>query len=91
LTSFFQLEEPEQLKLSFYAVPSTIRRGESARLCYGVVNAESVRTIPPPAEDVRPSRSRCVAIMPQTDTDYRLTAGDDKGNIKTAGLTVTVR
>ena len=77
--------------LSFYAVPSTILRGETGQLCFGVANAESVRIEPPPAEGVWPSVSRCVAIMPETDTVYSLIAQDNKGNKKTANLTVTVR
>ena len=77
--------------LSFYAVPSTILRGETGLLCFGVANAESVRIEPPPAEGVWPSVSRCVAIMPETDTVYGLIAQDNKGNKKTANLTVTVR
>jgi hypothetical protein len=77
--------------LSFYAVPSTIRRGESAKLCYGAANAESVSIEPPPAEPVWPALSRCVAVTPHTDTDYRFMAKDDQGNARSADLTVTVR
>lgn len=77
--------------LSFYAVPSTIRQGETVQLCYGVAGAETVRIEPPPAESLWPSRSRCVAVAPQTDTEYRLIADDGKGDTKSAELTVTVR
>jgi hypothetical protein len=77
--------------MSFYAVPSTIRRGETAQLCYSVANAESVRIEPPPVEGIWPSLSRCVAVAPQTDTAYRFIAKDAQGNTKTADLTVTVR
>jgi hypothetical protein len=77
--------------LSFYAVPSTIRRGETAQLCYSVANAESVRIEPPPVEGIWPSFSRCVAVMPQADTNYRFIAKDEQGNSKTADLTVKVR
>ena len=77
--------------LSFYAEPSTIRRGETAQLCYGVAGTENVRIEPPPEDGVWPSRSRCVAVTPQMDTDYRLVAEDGRGNTQTADLTVTVR
>jgi len=77
--------------LTFYAAPSAIRRGETLQLCYGVANAESVRIEPPPADRVWPSLSRCVPVMPQTDTRYRFIAEDGQGNEKTADLTVTVR
>jgi hypothetical protein len=76
--------------LAFYAVPSTIRRGETAQLCYGAASAESVRIEPAPAEPVWPSQSRCVGIMPQANTTYRFIAQDGRGKAKTADLTVTV-
>ncbi|MDM7994723.1 MAG: hypothetical protein QUT30_03450 [Acidobacteriota bacterium] len=76
---------------SFYAVPSGIRPGETAQLCYSVVSADKVRIEPPPKEETWPSRSRCVAVSPGSDTTYRLTAEDAEGNSKTADLTVTVR
>jgi len=76
--------------LSFYAVPSILRQGETAQLCYGVANAESVRIEPPPGEAVWPSRSRCVPVAPRADTRYRIFARDNTGNTETADLTVTV-
>ena len=76
--------------LSFYAVPSIIRRRETAQLCYGVANADSVRIEPPPKEDTWPSLSRCVTVAPQKDTVYRFMAKDSQGNVKTADLTITV-
>ncbi len=76
---------------AFYAVPGAIRRGETAKLCYSVINVESVRIEPPPAEDVWPSRSRCVSVAPQTDSTYKFIAKDSEGNTKTAALTIAVR
>ena len=77
--------------MSFYAMPAAIRRGSTAQLCYSVVNAESVQIEPKPAEDVWPSRSRCVTVTPESDTAYRLFAKDAQGNTKTADLTITVQ
>ena len=76
---------------AFYAVPPSIRRGETARLCYSVISAENIHIEPPPAEDVWPSRSRCVTVAPQTDTTYKIIAKDSEGNTKTAALTIMVR
>jgi hypothetical protein len=77
--------------LVFHAMPSNIRRGETAQLCYGAANAPIVRIEPPPPERLWPSLSRCIRVMPQTDTRYRFIAADDHGNAKTADLTITVR
>jgi hypothetical protein len=76
--------------LSFYAVPSIIRRGETARLCYGVANAENVRIQPQPKEDVWPSLSRCITVEPSKDTVYKLTARNVQGQEKATSLTITV-
>jgi hypothetical protein len=74
----------------FYGVPGIIHRGEKAQLCYSVLNSERVR-IEPPVENVWPSLSRCVDVMPKKDTTYKLIAEDAKGNTKTAELTIKVQ
>lgn len=76
--------------LSFYASPGIIRRGDSAKLCYGVSNAKSVH-LDPPAGEVWPSYSRCLTVSPQKSTDYTLTAADSAGNTKTSTLRLEVR
>ena len=76
--------------LAFYGIPGTIHRGKNAQLCYSVSNAKDVR-IKPPVEYVWPSLSRCVNISPAHDTEYALIAVDDKGNKKTANLTIKVK
>lgn len=76
--------------LSFYASPGIIRRGDSAKLCYGVSNATSVR-LDPPAGEVWPSYSRCLTVSPQKSTAYTLTAEDSAGNTKTSTLRLEVR
>jgi hypothetical protein len=75
--------------MSFYASPATIRRGESAQLCYGVSNAKSV-SLDPPVAEMWPSYDRCFDISPTKDTTYTLTADDGKGNSKTASFTLKV-
>jgi hypothetical protein len=75
--------------LNFYAIPQTIRKGESAQLCYGVSNAESVQ-IEPSVENVWPSYSRCVDIVPKSNTVYKLTAADADGNEVTKDTAIKV-
>jgi hypothetical protein len=76
--------------LNFYASPGHIRRGDSARLCYGVSNAKSV-TLDPKDANVYPALSNCESVSPRKTTTYTLTAVDAKGNNKTASLTLTVK
>ena len=47
--------------------------GGKTPLCYGVVNADSVR-LEPPVEKVWPSLSRCFDVSPSGTTRYTLTA-----------------
>jgi hypothetical protein len=75
--------------LNFYAIPQTIRKGETAQLCYGVSNAESVQ-IEPSVENVWPSYSRCVDIVPVSDTVYKLIAVDADGNEVTKDTAIKV-
>jgi hypothetical protein len=75
--------------LNFYAIPQTIRKGETAQLCYGVSNAERVQ-IEPSVENVWPSYSRCVDIVPVSDTVYKLIAVDADGNEVTKDTAIKV-
>ncbi len=76
--------------LNFYADPPSLRRGDSADLCYGVSHAKSVR-LEPQSNPVWPSYARCVQVAPKKTTTYTLTATDAAGNTKTATVTVRVR
>src|SRR5580698_7129016 len=64
-----QLGGKELAILNFYANPAAIRRGESARLCYGVTNAKTVK-LEPQSEPVWPSGARCVDVNPLKSTTY---------------------
>ena len=75
--------------LDFYATPTAIRPGETAQLCYGVSNSQSVR-IEPHVESVWPSLSHCVEVTPSATTFYRLVAEDTDGNTATATAYVRV-
>jgi hypothetical protein len=75
--------------LNFSISPIRLKRGETARMCYGVSNAVSI-TIEPHVEDTRPSYNHCLDIAPRTTTTYTLTAKDRTGRTETGTLTVTV-
>jgi hypothetical protein len=62
---------------TFYATPA-VRRGETAKLCYGVLDAEKVR-LEPPIDVVWPALNRCIEFQPQASANYTLTAEDANG------------
>jgi len=70
-----------ELKIvQFYAVPAELRQGEKAQICYGVLNAKSVR-MEPDIERLWPSLNRCFEIAPRTTTRYTLTAEGQDGRL----------
>lgn len=76
--------------LNFYASPTSIRRGESAQLCYGVSKAKTVK-LEPQSQAVWPSISRCVTVSPTKTTTYTLTIEDAAGKALSQTVDVTVR
>jgi hypothetical protein len=85
-----QLGGKEFSILDFYASPRAIRRGESAKLCYGVSDAQIVKLEPQP-HAVWPSADNCVDVSPSKTTTYRLTIVDASGNSKSQTLDLIVR
>ena len=85
-----QLGGKEFAILDFYASPKTIRRGESAQLCYGVANAKTVK-LEPQSKPVWPSGARCVEVSPSKSTTYTLTIEDARSNTKSQTVDVEVR
>ncbi len=75
----------------FSADNGVVKRGEATQLCYGVINAATVKLDPPVDEPLKPTERHCVEIKPKQTTTYTLTAANDKGDTKTASLTVQVR
>ena len=75
----------------FSADNGVVRRGETTRLCYGVVNATTVKIDPPVGEPVKPTNRHCVEITPKQTTTYTITASNDKGDTKTSSLTIQVK
>jgi hypothetical protein len=46
---------------------------------------------PPVGEAVKPTNRHCVDIAPKQTTTYTITASNDKGDTKTASLTIQVK
>ena len=76
--------------LDFYASPKAIHRGASAKLCYGVSNAKSVK-LEPQTQEVWPSAAHCVDVSPEKTTTYTLTIVDAAGDSKSESLELEVR
>ncbi len=76
---------------TFSADKGVLRRGETTQLCYGVVNATTLKIDPPVGEPVKPTNRHCVDIAPKQTTTYTITASNGKGDPKTTSLTVQVR
>ena len=75
--------------LQFYASPGTVVPGEQAILCYGVVNAKSVR-IEPEVDVLWPALNRCLYVQPKQETRYTLTAEGADGKRVTASFVLKV-
>ncbi len=74
----------------FFARDGVIVEGQGTVICYGVLNAKSVR-IDPPVGDIYPALNRCVDVSPQHDTKYTLTAEGNDGKTATAEFTLAVK
>jgi len=76
--------------LQFYAREGVVTEGQSTLICYGVLNAKSLR-IDPPVHEVYPAFSKCIAVEPEHDTKYTLTAEGKDGQTVTARFTLVVK
>jgi hypothetical protein len=72
-----------------YATPE-IRPGETAQVCFGVANAQSV-TLEPQPSPVWPSHNLCVDVNPKKTTTYTLTATGQDGKQARGQIRVVVR
>lgn len=76
--------------LQFYARDGVLKPGQTTLLCYGVLNATTVR-VDPAVEGVYPSTNRCLEIAPTHTTEYSLKAEGPKGSPVTQSITLVVR
>ena len=75
---------------TFGADSGVLRRGETTELCYGVLNAKTVK-LDPPVEAAKPTYHHCLEIAPAKTTTYTITAEDGKGHSKSESITVQVK
>ncbi|MCU0245312.1 MAG: hypothetical protein MUC42_01990 [Bryobacter sp.] len=66
--------------IAFYTPSGYLMEDEPTTLCYGVVNARSVR-LEPPLEPLSPSLNRCIALTPKRDAVYTLVAEGHDGQL----------
>ena len=79
-----------EVKIVSYSVDkASMARGETADLCYGVVNATRV-TLDPKVEESKPSSYHCLTIAPRVTTTYTITASNEQGQSKSLSVTVHV-
>jgi hypothetical protein len=79
-----------EVKIISYSIDkASMSRGETADLCYGVLNTSKV-VIEPHVEDSKPSNYHCLSVSPKTTTTYKITASNDKGESKSLAVTVHV-
>jgi hypothetical protein len=76
--------------LQFYARDGNIVEGTKSVVCYGVLNAKSVR-IEPRLEGVSPSLNRCVEVSAEKETRYTLTAEGADGRTVSESFVLGVR
>ena len=76
--------------LQFYGPAGPVEAGEKAKVCYGVLNATSVK-LDPPVERVWPALSRCFDFNPVRSTRYTLTAEGENHTTVTESIDVEVR
>lgn len=65
--------------IQFYAYPGAVAEGDTTSICYGVMNAVSVK-LDPPTADVGVTLNRCFEVTPEQTTHYTLTAADAQGH-----------
>jgi len=75
--------------LQFYASAGILTAGETARICYSVENAKSVR-ISPMIEEVYSAPNHCLQIVPEHTTHYILLAEGYDGAVATKSFTLEV-
>jgi hypothetical protein len=76
--------------IQFYARDGNIVEGTKSVICYGVLNAKSVR-IDPPLAGVSPSLNRCVEVYAEKETRFTLTAEGFDGRSASESFVLGVR
>lgn len=69
---------------------AVVHPGEPAHICYGIVDAKTVK-IDPPVADLKPSYLHCFDVTPKATTTYTISATDAAGHTASQRLTIQVR
>jgi hypothetical protein len=69
---------------------AVLRPGETAHICYGIVDAKTVK-IDPPVAQLKPSYLHCFEVAPRRTTTYTITAEDGAGHTASEQLTIRVQ
>ena len=80
---------PHLIRL-FVADMKTASPGQRVTLCYGVLNAKSVK-LDPGGESLEPAERRCIAKTVQSTTKFELTVVGKDGTSEITDLTVEVK
>ena len=75
--------------LRFYASVGTLAPGQTAQLCYSVVNARLVRISP--MQSAWRALDRCFEVVPEHTTHYTLMAEGFDGTVAARSLTLPVQ
>ena len=73
--------------IQFYSAAADVIEGTPTTMCYGVLNATSVR-IEPPVEGVGVALNRCVQVAPRKDTRYTLFAEGRDGAVVSQSIVI---
>ena len=76
--------------LQFYAPEGNLIEGDQSVICYGVLNAKSVR-MEPPVKGVTVALNKCVEIDPVRDTRYTLIAEGSDGRMVSESFVLGVK
>lgn len=75
--------------IQFYAYPGAVPRGAATSVCYGVMNATTVKLDPPVAE-AAVTLNRCFELRPTRTARYTLTAADAAGHTASKSIEIAV-
>lgn len=73
--------------IQFYSAAADVIEGAPATMCYGVLNATSVR-IEPPVDGVGVALNRCVQVAPRKETKYTLFAEGRDGAVLSQSIVI---
>ena len=90
--SYAQVNPSSEVSFTtFGASAASVRPGETTQICYGVLNAKTVKMDPPVNDPLPPMYRHCFDIAPRKTTKYTMTADNGAGHSKTESIIVQVK